>query len=203
MTHTACKPSSGDWTTSTSAACRRKAIAQYREFLDQAKGQPFALQLCFSDPHRPLDANAIPVPHDPNKIKLPARYPDTPGVREDFAKYYDEISRFDGNFALVLEELKKRGLSDNTIVVVMGDNGFRTLAALVTSFRLRPVLGDFQHHRWQVEDLPPVTADHRTLGQRNMAAPAPTRRVHLQTVRVLDLPQRRTLVSQLPAGALA
>ncbi|MDQ3651905.1 MAG: LuxR C-terminal-related transcriptional regulator [Acidobacteriota bacterium] len=40
-------------------------------------------------------------------------------------------------------------------------------------------------------------------GQRNMSAPTHTRRVHLQTVRVRDLPQRRTLVSQLPAGVLA
>jgi N-sulfoglucosamine sulfohydrolase len=99
------------------------ALAQYREFLDQAKGKPFALQLCFSDPDRPLDANAIPIPHDPNKIKLPAHYPDTPGVRADFARYYDEIARFDGAFAEVLEELNKRGLADNTIVVFMGDNG--------------------------------------------------------------------------------
>jgi len=99
------------------------SLAQYREFLDQAKGKPFALQLCFSDPHRPLDANAIPVPHDPNKIKLPAHYPDTPGVRADFARYYDEIARFDSNFAEVLEELNKRGLAENTIVVFMGDNG--------------------------------------------------------------------------------
>src|SRR5262245_22570011 len=67
-----------------------QALAQYREFLDLApKGKPFALQLSFSDPHRPLDANAIPLPHDPQKIKLPAHYPDTPAVREDFARYYD------------------------------------------------------------------------------------------------------------------
>jgi len=99
------------------------AVAQFREFLDQAKGKPFALQLCFSDPHRPLDANAIPEPHDPKKIKLPAHYPDTPGVREDFARNYDEIARFDGSFAEVLEELNKRGLAENTIVVFMGDNG--------------------------------------------------------------------------------
>jgi N-sulfoglucosamine sulfohydrolase len=98
-------------------------LAQYREFLDAAKGKPFALQLCFSDPHRVLDANAIPEPHDPNKIKLPAHYPDTPGVRADFARYYDEIARFDGNFGLVLAELDKRGLKGNTIVVFMGDNG--------------------------------------------------------------------------------
>ena len=99
------------------------ALAQYREFLDQAKGKPFAMQLCFSDPHRPLDANAIPVPHDPAKIKLPAHYPDTPGVRADFARYYDEIARFDSSFAEVLGELNKRGLAENTIVVFQGDNG--------------------------------------------------------------------------------
>ncbi len=98
-------------------------LVQYREFLDQAKGKPFALQLCFSDPHRPLDANAIPSPHDPNKIKLPAHYPDTPGVRQDFARYYDEIARFDSLFAQVLDELKTRGLADNTLVVFQGDNG--------------------------------------------------------------------------------
>jgi N-sulfoglucosamine sulfohydrolase len=101
-----------------------QGLAQYREFLDLVpKGKPFALQLCFSDPHRPLDANAIPEPHDPKKIKLPAHYPDTPGVREDFARYYDEISRFDGNFAAVLAELDRRGLAANTIVIFMGDNG--------------------------------------------------------------------------------
>ncbi len=100
------------------------SLAQYREFLDLApKGKPFALQLCFSDPHRPLDANAIPEPHDPKKLKLPAHYPDTPGVREDFARYYDEIARFDGSFGQVLDEMKKRGLAGDTIVIFMGDNG--------------------------------------------------------------------------------
>ena len=62
------------------------------------KGKPFFLQLCFNDPHRPLDRTPSPQPHDPAKLKLPAHYPDTPTVREDFARYYDEIARFDGYF---------------------------------------------------------------------------------------------------------
>ena len=98
-------------------------LQQYREFLDLAKGKPFALQLCSNDPHRVYDKNAIAVPHDPRKLKLPAHYPDTPGVRADFANYYDEIARFDGMFAEVLAELKSRGLAENTIVVFQGDNG--------------------------------------------------------------------------------
>ena len=98
--------------------------AQYREFLDAVpKGKPFVLQLCFNDPHRPLDRKAIPQPHDPAKLKLPPWYPDTKLVRDDFARYYDEISRFDSDFGKVLEELTKRGLADNTLVVMMGDNG--------------------------------------------------------------------------------
>jgi len=101
-----------------------QAVVQYREFLDLApKDKPFALQLCFSDPHRPYDKKAIAEPHDPKRLTLPAHYPDTPGVREDFASYYDEIARFDGNFAQVVEELRRRGLAGNTIVVFMGDNG--------------------------------------------------------------------------------
>ena len=59
-----------------------QALAQFREFLDAApKGKPFVLQLCFHDPHRPLDRGAIPQPHDPAKLKLPAHWPDLPGMR--------------------------------------------------------------------------------------------------------------------------
>jgi arylsulfatase A-like enzyme len=44
-------------------------------------------------------------------------------VREDFARYYDEISRMDGVFGEVLAELEQRGLGTNTLVVFIGDNG--------------------------------------------------------------------------------
>jgi arylsulfatase A-like enzyme len=99
-------------------------LDQLAEFLDGVPaGKPFVLQLCFSDPHRPLDRDAIPHPHDPSKLKLPAHYPDTPLVREDFARYYDEIARFDSDFGRVLKALDDRKLADDTIVVFMGDNG--------------------------------------------------------------------------------
>jgi N-sulfoglucosamine sulfohydrolase len=106
-------------------AARGPAILdQLAEFLDGVPGgKPFVLQLCFSDPHRPLDRDAIPQPHDPSKLKLPAHYPDTPLVREDFARYYDEIARFDADFGRVLGALDDRKLADDTVVVFMGDNG--------------------------------------------------------------------------------
>lgn len=105
-------------------AKRPEVLSQYREFLDSVpKGKPFFLQLCFFDPHRQWLKNVIPVPHDSAKLKLPANYPDTPTARDDFARYYDAISRFDGDFGQVLAELEKRGLAQDTVVAFMGDNG--------------------------------------------------------------------------------
>jgi arylsulfatase A-like enzyme len=106
------------------ASGSKNILAQFREFLDAVpKGKPFVLQLSFNDPHRPLDKDAIPKPHDPTSLKLPPFYPDTKLVREDFARYYDEIARFDRDVGDVLAELAKRGLSENTLVAVSGDNG--------------------------------------------------------------------------------
>ncbi|HEX4149234.1 MAG TPA: sulfatase [Pirellulales bacterium] len=101
-----------------------ETLSQLKEFLDAVpEGRPFVLQLCFSDPHRPLDKGAIRQPHDPAKLTLPPHYPDTQLVREDFARYYDEIGRVDQSFGQVLAELDQRHLADNTIVAFMGDNG--------------------------------------------------------------------------------
>jgi N-sulfoglucosamine sulfohydrolase len=119
---------------------RAETLAQLREFLDAVpRGKPFFLQLCYRDPHRPYDEHAIPDPHDPARLKLPPWFPDTPGVRADFARYYDEIARFDGCMGDVLVELDKRGLAASTLVVVMGDNG----AAL---FRGKGTLYEFGIH---------------------------------------------------------
>ena len=99
------------------------SLAQFNEFLNAVpKGKPFSLQLCSNDPHRPLTTSG-PEKHDPAKIKLPPHYLDTPAIRADFARYYDEIAHFDVFFGQVMAELEKRGLAENTLIVFMGDNG--------------------------------------------------------------------------------
>ncbi len=114
-------------------------FAQFREFLDlKPADKPFFLQLCSNDPHRPLNTYG-PVKHDPAKLTLPAHYPDTQLVREDFARYYDEIAHFDVLFGEVMAELEKRGLASNTIVVFMGDNG-------ASQFRGKGTLYEFGIH---------------------------------------------------------
>lgn len=99
-----------------------KTINQFKAFLDQVpKGKPFFVQTCYSDPHRPFTAKEYEP--DPMKIKVPEGMPDTKLLREDLAAHYGEIQRLDHHVGLVLEELEKRGLSGNTLVVFMGDNG--------------------------------------------------------------------------------
>lgn len=63
---------------------------------------------------------------DPDQLKgkIPPYLPDVPIVREDFADYLGEAQAFDAGLGVVIEELKRLGVYDNTILVVSGDHGF-------------------------------------------------------------------------------
>lgn len=60
---------------------------------------------------------------EPAAIRLPAYLPDTPGIRQDFATYYNLMEKMDGEIAQKLAELDASGLADNTIVFYYSDNG--------------------------------------------------------------------------------
>ena len=99
---------------------RTKTGAIVEQFLDKKPaGKTFFLWVNFNDPHHPWDRGDT----DPAKVKLPQHLPDLPGVRDDLARYIDEINRMDSEFQAVLDVLERRGFSDNTLVVFMGDNG--------------------------------------------------------------------------------
>ena len=139
------------------------SLAQFREFLDAKPAEkPFFLQLCSNDPHRPLNTSGTEK-HDPAKIKLPAHYPDTPLVRADFARYYDEIAHFDIFFGEVMAELEKRGFAGNTIVGFMGDNG-------CSQFRGKGTLFEFGIHvpllvRWPGKVKPASSSSELISGE--------------------------------------
>jgi uncharacterized sulfatase len=61
---------------------------------------------------------------DDLKGKIPPYLPDVPVVREDFADYLGEAQAFDAGLGVVIEELRRVGAYDNTILVVSGDHGF-------------------------------------------------------------------------------
>lgn len=100
-----------------------EAIVQMREFLGQKpKDKPFCLWLNFSDPHHPWTPPASDRP-DPKSLKLPAHWPDLPGMREQLADYCGEVNRVDRSMKAVLDLLAERGFASNTLVIFAGDNG--------------------------------------------------------------------------------
>lgn len=82
--------------------------------------QPFYAQFNFSETHRSFTA---PKKADPAQVEIPPYYPDHPVTREDWAKYLDETTELDRKVGILLGQLKKDGLADNTLVVFFGDNG--------------------------------------------------------------------------------
>ena len=94
-----------------------------RLFAETAKGgKPFCLFACSNEPHSPWnkgDASAYP----PAKVKLPPYIVDTPRVRSDFSKYLAEITYYDSQVGEIVGLLKKHGLSDNTLVMVVSEQG--------------------------------------------------------------------------------
>lgn len=61
--------------------------------------------------------------HDPAKAPVPPFHPDTPEVRRDWARYYDNITAMDYQVGDKLKELEDAGLAEDTIVFFFGDNG--------------------------------------------------------------------------------
>ena len=61
--------------------------------------------------------------HDPAKAPVPPFHPDTPEVRRDWARYYDNITAMDYQIGDKLKELEDAGLAEDTIVFFFGDNG--------------------------------------------------------------------------------
>ena len=87
-----------------------QVAGQVAEFLDKKPAdKPFFLWANFSDPHHPWNAPASDRP-DPAALKLPAQWPDLPGVREQFADYCAEINRLDRS----VQERSRRALATGT-----------------------------------------------------------------------------------------
>ncbi|MCW1883588.1 sulfatase [Luteolibacter flavescens] len=62
---------------------------------------------------------------DPEKLKgkVPPFLPDVPEVREDLADYLGEVAALDGAMGALVDELKKTGEYENTLIVISGDHG--------------------------------------------------------------------------------
>jgi N-sulfoglucosamine sulfohydrolase len=62
-------------------------------------------------------------PVRPEQVKVPPYYPDTPTVRADMARHYNNIAVMDRQVGEILAELEVDGLADSTIVIWTTDHG--------------------------------------------------------------------------------
>ena len=60
---------------------------------------------------------------DLERVNVPPYYPDTPLVREELARMYDNVADMDTQVGEILKQLDADGLADNTIVFYWSDHG--------------------------------------------------------------------------------
>lgn len=85
-------------------------------------GTPFCVFACSNEPHTPWnkgDASRYP----PAKVELPPYIADTPVVRENFSRYLAEITYFDDQVGQILGLIDKHELRDDTLVMVVSEQG--------------------------------------------------------------------------------
>ncbi|MGB3798853.1 MAG: sulfatase [Lewinella sp.] len=110
--------------------------------LMEGDSSPFFLYYCVADPHR-SGVFADDLPHAPDRFgNRPAGYPgitevtytpeevlvpdyltDTPATRAELAQYYQAVTRLDQGVGRIVENLKRAGQYDNTLIIYISDNG--------------------------------------------------------------------------------
>lgn len=90
---------------------------------ERPKDQPFFFWFAAKDAHRGWEQSEHAPVYKNKDIVIPPYLVDTEVTRDDLARYYHEVSRFDHFIGLVTAELKKQGVLDNTMIVIAADNG--------------------------------------------------------------------------------
>ncbi|MEM6459834.1 MAG: sulfatase [Planctomycetota bacterium] len=62
-------------------------------------------------------------PTNPDAVRVPAYLPDTPVVRADLARHYDNVAMLDARVGRILDALERSGQANRTVVVFLADHG--------------------------------------------------------------------------------
>ncbi|QTN33308.1 sulfatase [Akkermansiaceae bacterium] len=85
-------------------------------------GKPFLFIAASNEPHTPWN-KGDPSAYPPASLKLPPVLVGSPKTREGFSKYLAEITYFDSQVGELLDRLDRSPLSDNTLVIVLSEQG--------------------------------------------------------------------------------
>ncbi|MDF1752256.1 MAG: sulfatase [Verrucomicrobiales bacterium] len=85
--------------------------------------QPFFCWFASTDAHRDWQIKAPDPIYKNDEIVVPPYLIDSDKTRKDLADYYHEVSRWDRYIGLVTEAIRARGELDNTMIIVLADNG--------------------------------------------------------------------------------
>lgn len=120
---------------------QRSAAFFQRSKVDE---QPFFLSIGFVDPHRDStrggfgNGQTYPGIEDkvfsPDEVSIPEFISDIPEVRQELAEYYRSVYRLDQGIGLVLGALDQAGLSDDTLICFVSDNGAPFLNSKATLY---------------------------------------------------------------------
>ncbi len=101
--------------------------ANFEDFIKAApKGQPWCFWYGCVEPHRGYEygSGAAKGGKKTSDVpRVPGYWPDNETVRNDLLDYAFEVEHFDRHLGRMLDALERRGLLENTLVVVTGDNG--------------------------------------------------------------------------------
>ena len=94
------------------------------KFISECKesGIPFCLCACSYEPHSPWNKGDASR-YDAAKLKLPPYFVDTEETRENMTRYLAEITYYDWQVGQTLALLDKYALADNTLVIVVSEQG--------------------------------------------------------------------------------
>ncbi len=101
--------------------------ANFEDFLDaKPGGAPFCFWYGGTEPHRAYTYGSgakLGGRRTSDIDRVPGIWPDNEVVRNDLLDYGFEIEHFDRHIGRMLDSLERRGLLENTLVVITSDNG--------------------------------------------------------------------------------
>lgn len=110
-------------------------------------------------------------PVTPVDVMVPPYYPDTPVVRTDLARVYNNLHQVDEQVGEILRQLRQDGLDDNTIVLVLPDHGDglpRAKRDLYDAGIHLPLVV-YWPEQFRPSNLPPDTRDERLVSYVDIA----------------------------------